>query len=64
MADKKPAAGKSKSLKLHKNYEAKGGSLNKKGKSCPKCGGGFGLASHKERSYCGKCHYTEFNKSK
>ncbi len=32
---------------------------HEKRKSCPKCGEGFRLAEHKDRRYCGKCHYTE-----
>lgn len=41
-------------------YEKKGDAVVKKNKSCPKCGTGFTLANHKERLYCGACHYTEF----
>ena len=26
---------------------------------CPKCGPGYFLANHKDRNYCGKCHYME-----
>jgi small subunit ribosomal protein S27Ae len=29
------------------------------GKSCPKCGSGIRLASHKDRHSCGKCGYFE-----
>ncbi len=31
-------------------------------KSCPKCGVGNFLAEHKDRWYCGKCHYVEIKK--
>ena len=31
-------------------------------KSCPKCGDGHFMAKHKNRIYCGTCHYTEFVK--
>ncbi|MFH0978004.1 MAG: 30S ribosomal protein S27ae [Candidatus Woesearchaeota archaeon] len=31
-----------------------------KNKFCPKCGKGYFLAAHKDRSTCGKCGYTEF----
>lgn len=34
----------------------------KKNKTCPRCGPGNFLADHKNRLYCGKCHYTEFIK--
>ena len=33
-----------------------------KNKTCPKCGPGVFMAEHKNRSHCGKCGFTEFNK--
>ncbi|MEK6874910.1 MAG: 30S ribosomal protein S27ae [Nanoarchaeota archaeon] len=58
-------AGKNKKPKgLYALYDLKSGSVSLKHKSCPKCGSGYILAGHKERRYCGKCHYTEFVKSK
>ncbi len=30
-----------------------------KNTACPKCGPGFFLAAHSNRSSCGKCGYTE-----
>lgn len=45
--------------KKYKHYVIEGNKL-KKGKSCPRCGQGVFLAVHKDRLYCGKCHYTEF----
>lgn len=30
-----------------------------KNKTCPKCGDGVMLAEHKDRVYCGRCHYME-----
>ena len=32
----------------------------KRARSCPRCGPGIFLMMAKDRSYCGKCHYTEF----
>ena len=60
----KPAAGKAKSKgkKVWQRYEKKGDVVERKNKSCPKCGQGTFLANHKSRLYCGKCHYTEFSK--
>ncbi|HJJ56387.1 MAG TPA: 30S ribosomal protein S27ae [Methanocorpusculum sp.] len=29
---------------------------------CPKCGPGFFMGEHKDRSTCGKCGYTVFKK--
>ena len=31
-------------------------------KTCLKCGPGNFLADHKNRFYCGKCHYVEIKK--
>lgn len=53
---KKPHKNKPTSEK-YKKYDAGG---EKKGKVCPRCGPGIFLAVHKDRLYCGKCHYTEF----
>ena len=30
--------------------------------TCPKCGAGVFMATHKDRVSCGKCGYTEFKK--
>ncbi len=54
MADKKRK--KKKATQTWKLYES-GKSRNK---SCPKCGAGVFLASHKNRESCGKCGYTIF----
>ncbi len=45
--------------KKYKHYTISGSKIDR-GKSCPRCGGGVFLAVHKDRVYCGKCHYTEF----
>ena len=51
-----------KQVKVYSLYEAKGGSLVKKNKHCPKCGPGVFLANHKNRFSCGKCGYAEMGK--
>ncbi len=44
-------------------YEvSKEGKATKKGQTCPRCGDGVFLASHKDRVSCGKCGYTEYKK--
>lgn len=50
------------SIQASKAYEVKGDSLARKKKQCPRCGAGTWLAGHKGRFYCGKCHYTFFEK--
>ena len=55
MADDKKAVKKKPAKKLYKLYD--NGKL--KNKTCPKCGPGFFLAAHKDRTTCGKCGYME-----
>jgi len=35
------------------------GNKIERAKNCPKCGPGMYLGIHKDRVYCGKCHYME-----
>jgi len=49
-------------VKVSKMYEAKGDSVSRKNKFCPKCGAGYFMAVHKDRVTCGKCQYTEMKK--
>ena len=35
-----------------------------KSKHCPRCGPGIFLGVNEDRIHCGKCHYTEFIKTK
>ena len=58
-AEKKSAATSKKDY-----YSVEGGKLERKRKSCPKCGPGVFLSEHKDRSACGKCSYTEFKSKK
>ena len=41
-----------------KKYKVEGSTV-KRAKTCPKCGAGYFLAEHKDRLYCGNCHYLE-----
>ena len=41
-------------------FEKSGDKLNRKNKSCPKCGTGTFMAKHSNRWHCGSCKYTEF----
>ena len=58
-APKQPAKGKK--TGRWNLYEKKGDKLERKNKSCPKCGQGTFMAKHQNRSYCGNCKYTEFS---
>ncbi|MEA3414417.1 MAG: 30S ribosomal protein S27ae [Nanoarchaeota archaeon] len=55
---KKPHKNKPTSKKYTK-YKIDGESVSR-GKTCPRCGPGVFLMVAKNRVYCGKCHYTEF----
>lgn len=44
-----------------KKYKISGDKIER-ARCCPRCGPGVFLAISKNRAYCGKCHYTEFNK--
>ncbi len=54
---------KHESTKGYKYYTVKGETeVVRAKKSCPRCGPGTLLAAHNNRSYCGRCGYTEFQK--
>ena len=45
--------------KKYAKYKIEDGKITRQ-KYCPRCGPGIFLMIAKDRSYCGKCHYTEF----
>ncbi|HLD02512.1 MAG TPA: 30S ribosomal protein S27ae [Candidatus Nanoarchaeia archaeon] len=45
--------------KRYSYYKVEGDSLKRLKRTCPKCGPGIFLAQHKDRVYCGACHYVE-----
>lgn len=49
--------------KKYLQYKIEGGKV-KRGKFCPRCGPGVFLAASQERTYCGRCHYSEFESRK
>ena len=55
---KKPHKNKPTSKKYTK-YKIEGDKIIKS-RSCPRCGPGIFLMTAKDRVYCGKCHYSEF----
>jgi len=62
--EKKGKKPKRKRKKIQKQnlFEKKDGKIERKNRYCPKCGPGVFMAKHKERTACGKCGYTEWNK--
>lgn len=59
---KKPHKNKPTSKK-YSHYKIQGESVVRD-KSCPRCGPGVFLMKAKDRLYCGKCHYSEFESKK
>lgn len=45
----------------YKKYNVSSGRIERK-QTCPKCGPEVFLAEHKDRVYCGHCHYTVMKK--
>ncbi|MFX1509791.1 MAG: 30S ribosomal protein S27ae [Promethearchaeota archaeon] len=51
--------------KTHEYYSVgKDGKLERKRRSCPRCGEGSFMAEHSNRFHCGSCGFTEFKHSK
>ncbi len=59
---KKRTGRKHESLKVWNYYEVHEGVLRRKREPCPRCGPGTFLSEHKNRFYCGRCGYTQFEK--
>lgn len=55
---------KAKDHKVNTYYKVSGDKLERNNKTCPKCGPGTFMANHKDRTSCGKCHYSELNSAK
>jgi small subunit ribosomal protein S27Ae len=53
---------KKKTRGLQSYYKIDGDALQRKLKTCPRCGPGTFLAEHYDRFACGKCGYAEFRK--
>lgn len=56
----KESKGKKEGKKQSTPYTISSGKLERKNRTCPKCGPGVFLGKHEERVVCGKCHYVEF----
>jgi len=57
---KKPHKNKPTSRRYAK-YKIEGNNIARE-KTCPRCGPGIFLMKAKDRLYCGRCHYTSFEK--
>ena len=55
---KKPHKNK-KTSKKYTKYKIEGDKITRE-RFCPRCGPGVFLMKAKDRFYCGKCHYSEF----
>jgi small subunit ribosomal protein S27Ae len=53
---------KKKARTVSSYYKVEGGTLQRKLKTCPRCGPGIFLAEHYDRFACGKCGYAEFKR--
>lgn len=67
MAEQKASKGKKKhknkpTSKKYKFYKIDGDKVSRE-RNCPRCGPGVFLANSGGRLYCGKCHYTSFDKA-
>lgn len=47
--------------KKYTKYKVQGDKVVRE-RSCPRCGPGIFFLKAKDRLYCGKCHYTSFDK--
>ena len=55
----KPKAPKRR-IHVHNLYSIEGGVLNRVRKECQRCGRGYFMAQHANRSTCGNCGYTVY----
>ena len=46
--------------KLSALYNLSGDKIERKNRTCPKCGPGMFLGKHQNRLVCGQCKYVEF----
>ncbi len=53
---------KKKPSKRWEKYKIEQGKVVITNRFCPRCGPGVFLARHGNRLFCGKCHYTSFDK--
>lgn len=51
-------------VQVYKLYEVKNNKISRKRSSCPRCGQGTFLATIKNRTYCGKCGYSQITVEK
>ncbi len=49
---------------MSKYFEIDGEKLNRNFEACPKCGPGYFIGKHSDRTVCGSCGYTKFKSGK
>lgn len=54
---------KHKPVKFSSFFKIDGEKVTRTKKFCPRCGDGYILSEHKDRTYCGNCHYTEIKRT-
>lgn len=54
---------KGEKIQIWEKYEVEGDHVERKGKTCPRCGGGVFLANHDDRVTCGRCGFSEIRSS-
>lgn len=53
-----------KTSKKYSMYKVEGDKVTRNAKFCPRCGPGIFLMNSQGRTYCGTCHYSEFESKK
>ena len=53
---------KHKPTKQWEILKVEGDKVQRNKKLCPRCGPGVYMAEHKDRYYCGACHFAEWKK--
>ncbi len=51
--------GKHENVKVWEKYDVEGDDLERKQRTCPRCGDGVFLADHGDRLTCGSCGFSE-----
>ncbi|MFP4116507.1 MAG: 30S ribosomal protein S27ae [Candidatus Aenigmatarchaeota archaeon] len=50
---------KHKKVSVWEKYDVDGEEVERKGKTCPRCGDGVFMADHEDRLTCGRCGFSQ-----